>query len=144
MLRRILCIALLALSGPCLGATPDARALAIEYLTLSHVEDALNESLRGYEEQLLPGLPAAEQAKLRNLLESTVSWQATKNELIDVVTGLYTVQELEASIAFMKTPLGASATSKSGEFSRRFSGIVVQKFQVAVQRLLPAGLSLPQ
>lgn len=124
-----------------LGATLPAIVLAgdkdraIEYLKLSRIEEALAESMNTYDAQLLPNAPAGERAMLRKFMEETAGWDAIKDRLAEIVVAVYTPQELEASIAFMKSPLGASATAKSGEFSRQFSALLAANFQIAIQKL---------
>jgi hypothetical protein len=104
-------------------------------LKLSGVDVAIAESIKTYETQLFPNVAAAERANLGSLLEETVGWDAIKDGLADIVTSVYTPQEIDASIAFMKSPLGASATAKSGEFSRQLSSLLAANFQAAMQRM---------
>jgi len=108
---------------------------AIEYLKLSRMDEVIAESINTYEAQLLPNASAEERAKLRSFMEETVGWDAIKDGLAETVMSVYTPQEIDASIAFMKSPLGASATAKSGEFSRRFSTLLAANFQAAIQKL---------
>jgi hypothetical protein len=134
MPRLLVILAFLGAVVPALAQAGD-KDRAIEYLKLSRVDEAIAESLKTYEAQLLPNASAEDQANLRRLMEETIGWDAIKDRLADIVMNVYTPQEIDASIAFMKSPLGASATAKSGEFSRQFAGLLAANFQVAMQKL---------
>ena len=129
--------AVVAFVGAILPALAQAgdRDRAIEYLKLSRVDEAVAESIKTYEAQLFSNASAEDQANLRRLMEETVGWDAIKDRLADIVMAVYTPEEIDASIAFMKSPLGASATAKSGEFSRQFSSLLATNLQGAIQRL---------
>jgi hypothetical protein len=134
MRRFFVTMAFLGAVLPALAQAGD-KDRAIEYLKLSRVDEAIAETIKAYEAQLLPNVPADDQANLRRLMQETIGWDAIKDRLAEIVVNVYTPQELDASIAFMKSPLGASATAKSGEFSRQFAGLLAANFQVAMQRL---------
>lgn len=104
---------------------PD-RKLAIEYLKVSRFEQMINTSLDTYSQQMFKNLPDADRVKLDKMMRDVMGWEATKNQLADLVSDVYTKAELKASIAFMKTPLGASATAKSDTFSTKFSTLLSQ------------------
>ena len=101
---------------------PD-RKLAIEYLKVSRVEQVINSSLDAYSQYLFKNVPDTDRVKLDKMLREVMGWDATKDQLADLVADVYTKAELKASIAFMKTPLGASATAKTDMFSTRFAGL---------------------
>lgn len=134
MRRFFVIVAFLGAALPALAQAGD-KDRAIEYLKLSRVDEAIAETIETYEAQLLPNVPAEDQANLRRLMQETLGWDAIKDRLAEIVMNVYSPQELDASIAFMKSPLGASATAKSGEFSRQFAGLLAANFQVAMQRL---------
>ena len=104
---------------------PD-RKLAIEYLKVSRFEQIINTSLDTYSQQIFKNIPDADRAQLDKMMREVMDWDATKDQLADLVADIYTKAELKASIAFMKTPLGASATAKSDAFSTKFSTLLSQ------------------
>ena len=134
MRRFIILVALWTVGLPSFAIAGD-KDRAIEYLKLSRIDEVIAESINTYDAQLLSNAPAAERARLHNLMEETVGWDAIKDRLADIVIAVYTPQELDAYIAFMRSPVGASATAKSGEFSRQFSALLAANFQSAIQRL---------
>jgi len=104
---------------------PD-RKLAIEYLKASRFEQIINSSLDTYSQQMFKSLPDTDRVQLDKMIREVVGWDATKDQLADIVGDVYTKAELKASIAFMKTPLGASATGKGDAFSVKFSSLLSQ------------------
>jgi len=95
-------------------------------LKVSRIEQIINTSLDTYSQQIFENIPDAERAQLDKIMREAIGWDATKNQLADLVADVYTKAELKASIAFMKTPLGASATAKSDAFSTKFSTLLSQ------------------
>jgi hypothetical protein len=104
---------------------PD-RKLAIEYLKVSRIEQIINSSLDTYSQQIFKNTPEADRAQLDKMMREVIGWEATKDQLADIVSDIYTKAELKASIAFMKTPLGASATAKGDAFSAQFAALLSQ------------------
>jgi hypothetical protein len=105
------------------------KKLAIEYLTISRYEEVVNASIKQYEVQLFSAAKPEDKAKIHEMLEGALGWEATKDQLANIVMNLYTKNEIEASIAFMKSPAGASATAKSEEFSIQFTNAVSANLQ---------------
>jgi hypothetical protein len=92
------------------------KELAIEYLKLSKTDEIINASIQQYETQLFANVKPEDKATLRKMMEDSMGWDAVKDQLVDVVINVYTKEEIVAYIEFMKSPLGASATAKRGEF----------------------------
>ena len=102
--------------------------LAIEYLKVARVEQIINSSMDSYSQQLFKNIPDADRVQMDKMMREVMGWEAIKGQLATLVADVYTKAELKASIAFMKTPLGASATAKSEAFSTQFSALISQKF----------------
>lgn len=68
-----------------------------------------------------------------------MGWDATKDQLAELVMKLYTREELEASIAFMKSPAGASYTAKNEEFSKQFTTLIANNMQSVVKQWASQG-----
>lgn len=79
-----------------------------------------------YSRQMFKNLPDVDRVSLDKMMRDVIDWEATKDQLADIVANVFTKAELKASIAFMKTPLGASATTKSDALSTEFSTLVSQ------------------
>jgi len=133
---RILGFALAAfLICPALAfAEPADRALAIEYLKIAKFEEVLSSTIKQYDSQLFKDAKPEDRAKFREILESTMSWDATKDQLADLVLGLYTKEELEAYIKFSKSPIGSSFNNKSSEFATRYASLAGANLQSALQK----------
>jgi hypothetical protein len=110
-----------------------SQNLAIEYLKIGKIEDVINASINQDEFQLLAKATAEEKAKFHNLMISAMGWEAIKDQLADLIMNLYTKEEIDASIAFMKTPEGASAATKQKEFSKQFAAIISKNMQQAIR-----------
>ena len=104
---------------------PDKKLVA-EYLVAAKFEDAANATLAAIVERLPKNTPPEQLAALKNALNKTIGWDATKDQLADLVTNTYTKQELEAYIQFSKTPAGITYSEKITPFSKGFSEIVIQ------------------
>jgi hypothetical protein len=121
-------ICFLAISFAAKAADKPDRELAIQYLEASRFEEIINTSLDSYGQQLFKNLPNADRMQIDKMLKETMGWDATKNQLADLVAKIYTADELKAYIAFVKTPLGASGAAKSNEFSAQFATMLSQNF----------------
>lgn len=133
---RILTVAVLGLfAGTAFAQAPD-RALALEYLQVARYQQILEASAVEYKKQLIsPDAPAQAQAIFTKLMDAAMGWETLREPLIDLVIDTYTKEELVASIAFMKSPAGASATAKSGEFSTRFTTLAAERLKAAIAKI---------
>ena len=129
MKKTILMLVLAALSLTTYAATKVDKDLAIEYLKLAKFEDVINTSLQQYEVQLFASAKAEDKVAFHEMMVKSMGWEATKDQLATVVMNLYTKQEIDASIAFMKSPAGASATAKGGEFASQYAKLVSANMQ---------------
>jgi hypothetical protein len=134
MITRLLAMLLILPSLAAFASKPSDRDVAADFLVLCRMHEAVDESLKTYEQQLLPTATPEDRAKWHQMMEGTTGWDAIKDPLTDLVMKIYTRAELEASIAFMKTPLGASATLKQGEFSRQFSMLLITNLRAAARK----------
>jgi len=117
------------IASPLMAADNSERQLALQYLTLTNMEGVINASINEYDEQLFKNAPQSERAKLHAMLENSIGWEATKNQLADLVANLYTKDELKAYISFIKTPAGKSYNDKNSEFSKRYTTFASENLQ---------------
>ncbi len=140
-------IAVVALITAVLSATAWAgevsESLAAEYLKLSKMEEIINATISQYENQLPAQTKPEDKAKFHDLLVGAMGWEAIKGQLLDEVKHVFTQKELEASIAFMKTPEGASATAKGPEFSQRMASIISGNLQKIMAPAAPKKAAQP-
>jgi hypothetical protein len=120
-------------------AGPVSESLAMEYLKISKVEDIINATITQYDSQLSAQITPGDKAKLHDLLVRVMGWEAIKDQLVAEVRNVFTQEEIDASIAFMKTPAGASATAKGAEFSKRMASIVSSNLQKSMVNTAPQG-----
>jgi hypothetical protein len=110
-------LAILLFSFNAFAAEKADKKLAIEYLKMARYEQMVTTTIDSYSQQLFKDMPSEDRAKFKKFLTDTMGWEATKDQLADLVVDLYTKQELNASMAFMKSKLGASMTAKNEKFS---------------------------
>ena len=128
-----LLIACLMLSVNAFASERPNKKLAIEYLEIARFEQITNTTIDTYSRDLFKEMPKEDQAKFNKLLNDIVGWEATKNQLAEIVLKVYTKQELTAAIAYMKSKLGASMTAKSEEFSNLYSAGIANNFKKFIQ-----------
>jgi len=112
---------------------PD-KALAIEYLRVSRLEQALNISIDTYSLQLSKNMPDEEKPQIKKFMQEVMGWDAIKDQLADLVVNLYTKDELNASIEFEKSPLGKSISDKNEQFSKQFAELLSQNMRQFAQK----------
>lgn len=116
-----------------INAVADERVttdLAIEYLELAKIEQVIDTTINQTETQLFPDGDKG----FNDMMVKAMGWDATKDQLVDLITNLYTKEEIEASISFMKSPIGASATAKSEEFSKQFAILISTNMQKIMEK----------
>lgn len=125
-----------ALSISCFSANATAvdHALAVKFLEETKVEEVIQSTIDEYVSQLGKGAAPQQQGKLRQMLETTMGWNATKDQLVELVKQMYTQEEVDAYLAYVHTPAGASMTAKSAEFSRRMTGVASDKLKKLIQQ----------
>jgi len=101
------------------------KDLAIEYLELSKIEQVIDTTINQTETQMFPDGDKG----FNNMMVKAMGWDATKDQLVELIINIYTKEEIEASISFMKTPIGASATAKSEEFGKQFAILISTNMQ---------------
>lgn len=105
------------------------RKLAIEYIESARIQQSIGASLEAYSRHLFSKLPTRDREKAAASMQKTMGWDAVKEQLVDLVLGTYTADELKAAIAFMHTPLGAAYTAKSKDFHDKWATLISQNFQ---------------
>lgn len=109
------------------------KALAIEYLQASKLEQAINVSIDTYSLQLSEQLPEADKQQFKKSMQAVMGWDAIKDQLADLVVNLYSRDELKAAIAFENSRLGASIAAKNEQFSKQFAELLSQNMQKFAQ-----------
>lgn len=120
--------------GNAIGEEGPDKALAIEYLQVSNLEQAIKTANDTYSLQLYGDMPDAERLQLKKSMQEAMGWEAIKDQLADLVVKLYTREELLAAIAFEKSHVGASINAKNEQFSKQFAELLSQNMQRLVQK----------
>lgn len=141
MKKMTIVVVIAALLSANAWAVPVSESLAMEYLTISKMEDVINATITQYESQLSAQIKPEDKAKFHDLLVRVMGWEAIKGQLVAELRNVFTQEEIDASIAFMKTPAGSSATAKSAEFSKRMATIISSNLQKSMANTAPQGVS---
>lgn len=110
--------------------TQATKKLAMQYLKAWKYDKQLNNSLAPHAGQF-PDLCEDALKALHLLNIQAIGWNAIKDRIAACVVEIYSKEELEASIAFLESDLGRSASLKNLEFSRR----VAQMLHVSVDEI---------
>jgi hypothetical protein len=119
------------------GADNVERRLAIEYLRLARYEQIINSTIDSYSQQLFKEMSGEDRVKFKKVLTDTMGWESTKHQLAELVIKIYTRDELNAAIAFMKSRLGASMTAKGDRFAALMTVEISNNLQKFMQDHLP-------
>lgn len=118
---------------------PDKK-LAMEYLEAAQFENIINASNEAYSSQLLTKIPAEKRKLFQKMMNETLGWAATKNQIAELVINVYSTEELKSYIAFSKTKAGRSYNEKGPDFSDKVSAVLARNLQKFVeQNLVPPG-----
>lgn len=131
----------LSAAGPAAAQDGDAArrlALAEQYLDLTQAP-SLRKTIEGYFEDAFAKseAPAEQRAWLTENMTAAfeAAMAATFAELTDDVAEIYTLQELEAMIAFFDTPLGRSISVKGFDFGVRMQAVMMPHLTTAFTQL---------
>lgn len=129
----VLSLACLACQTSAHAAAVD-QALAIKFLEETKMDEIVKAGIDEYVNQLGKGATPEDQAKLRQTLEALAGWEVMKGPLVELVKQTYTQEEVNAYLAFVRTPAGASMTAKGAEFSRGMSMLSSERFKKLLQQ----------
>jgi hypothetical protein len=129
----LLFLACLVLSSSAFGDDKADKKLAIEYLKMARFEQIMNATADSYSQSMFKEMSSEDRAKFKEAMNASMGWEATKDQLADIVIKVYTKQELNASIAYMKSKLGASMTAKGEKFSSLMASQMSGNFQKFMQ-----------
>lgn len=142
-------IALTVFSTNAYADDASKRAIAEELLQVMKAERILKdiyEQSRNLSEQLSPPGNAARaqseivskfKKRLFDIVDETMSWKALKPDFISVYAETYTEDELQAMLAFYKSPIGQSVIDKMPKATQQ-SMVIVQKRIPEMQKKLKA------
>lgn len=126
MKRTIIAISGFLLSFSAL-ATPPSDKLINEYLQVIRQEEITQGQISTLVESSAAYLSAAEKAELQQRLEAVMGWSGVKKDYVEFIRKIYSAEELKASMAFFKTPLGTSGAQKTLEFSNAVTMLVAKR-----------------
>jgi hypothetical protein len=137
-------ITIVALSLALLVAVParadekDERRLAEELLTLMQVKEMSQQALKEMAEVVPPG-DTPEAAKSRkemlDLMEKAMAWDGVKDDYISVYADLFDEKDLEAYVAFFRSPAGRKYVETTPELTQRTMEIGAKRMQSIVPQL---------
>jgi len=124
----------LVVAGCSFGSHKSSEELATEYLTLAGYQGIINSTISGYEAQLSQTLKHEDKAKMHQILVDSMGWDATKKQLVEIVASTYSVEELEAGINYMNSPIGKSTIAKNDVFTKKYTELVGNNLKKALAK----------
>jgi len=147
MVRTILLVLSLAAASLLHADDASKAAKAEQYLTLMKVDETMKRSMDLVMNQMKSGMMqqitgqklTEDQAKMTGefgdkvfkLVSDALSWEKIKPDVVKLYADAYTEQELDAIIAFYRSPVGQSVVAKQAELQTK-SGTMVQQRMAAV------------
>jgi hypothetical protein len=131
-------------ASPALGAdAPPTEASVRELLSVTHAKDKLDKALQDSNTKLkfwlkdeLKGMhltPAQghvierTRVKIWSLIHNEINWQSVEPLYVDAYQKTYTQREVDALVAFFRSPAGQAFQAKSPALEKRLTGSVKGK-----------------
>jgi hypothetical protein len=114
------------------AAEAEDQALAREYLELRGFEKSYQAYLARFS-MYCADAPEAAQSECYKAIQGRIGWDAIKGDVLDLVSTTYTRDELQAAIAFLKSPAGSSYSAKNEKFAAKLQQMSMTKLQGALQ-----------
>lgn len=128
-------LALIITSASTFADIPPSKQLVEQYIKQAQAEKAINAEIEGYAQQLSANAGADEKARMAEYLNAAMGWNVIKDQYATLVEKIFTTEELKASLAFLKTPVGASITTKNQRFAQEMAALIATNAQRATKQL---------
>lgn len=119
----ILSMLLLPMTSFAFETNKPSKQLVEEYLTVSEYQQISDSVANDSIAQIPKDLRPEQRAMATMIVKKTMSWNATKDQVAELVANTYTKQELEAYIEFAKSPAGVTYSEKSIAVTKGLSSI---------------------
>ncbi len=116
--------------GP-LFAQDDIRPLAVEYLELSKAKETVDATVDSYVNQIAKDNPKADRAKIQELYNRMMGWDALKEPILELVVKTFSQEELQGINEFYRTPPGQALADKSPKLSGELANLISNNLQKA-------------
>lgn len=104
-------ILLLAASGA-LASDPAQDKLVAEYIEATRAKQVIGAEIAGSIQQYTTNVSPEQKSEMERYFHNAIGWNVIRNDYTALVQRTYSKQELKASLAFMKTPIGTSIGQK--------------------------------
>jgi len=116
-------------------AEDEKTNLAVEYLKLSNTKTTIDETIEAYVTQFAAADPNTDKAEIREFFNAYMGWDVIKEPSIQIVSNIFTQEELEAVNNFYKTKYGTAFANKSPALSAAISEIIGQNLNKAMAKM---------
>lgn len=148
-MKRLTLLLCLVLTFPLTARADDAakRAKVQEMLDLLHLDRLMDQMMDMVQKQASSmtdaqmngkGVPPEQkerfdafQKQLFTFIQTQLSWKAMESDYVDMYSQTFTEEEIDAMIAFYKSPAGQSMIAKTPELTQK-SSVLVQKKMVTL------------
>jgi len=141
-LKRVFAATLLAFVAVIDTVAADApdKTLAREFIEARGYEKAYAQYLARFSLFCSDAPEEAQSACLKSL-QDKIGWDAIKTDVLDLVISTYTKEELQAAIAFLKSPVGSSYNAKGEQFATKLQALSTDRLQGMMSSGSPAAPS---
>ena len=119
----MLSMLLLSINTYAFETNKPSKQLVMEYLTVSEFQKVADSVAANSIAQIPNDTRPEQRALTIKMIKRTLSWDATKDQVAELVANTYTKQELEAYISFAKSPAGVTFSGKTVGFTNGLSSI---------------------
>ena len=124
----------LVVTGCNLGSHKSTEELAVEYLVSAGYEGIINSTISGYEAQLSQSFKPEDKNAMHQIMLDSMGWDKTKKQLVGIVASTYSIEELEAGIKYMNSPIGKSTIAKNDMFTKKYTELVGNNLKKALAK----------
>jgi hypothetical protein len=151
MVRTFLLVLSLAAGQLAYADDASKAAKAEQYLTLMKIDETMkramdlvmNQMKSGMMQQITGQTLTEDQTKMTaelgekvfKLVSDALSWEKLKPDVVKLYADAYTEQELDAIIAFYKSPVGQSVVAKQGDLQTKSSALAQQRMAAVYPEL---------
>ena len=100
------------------------KKLVAEYIKASRAEQMIGAEIDTVIRQFTANASPEEKAQMARYINDAMGWNVIKNQFTEIMSNIYTTQELKAALAFKKTPIGDSITIKNIELAQQIAALM--------------------
>lgn len=121
----------LATTAEVFAANAIQEKLVSDYIKASRAEQIIATEIDTYIQQYAANASPGQKAQIERYFNDAMGWHVIKNQYAELLARTYTTEELKASLAFMKSPIGDSIVKKNIEFTHQMAAMISKNMMKA-------------